>query len=124
MTARIAVTLAAVLLFVAVGAGAFGAHALRVRLDVNALAIWQTAVDYHFWHALGLLAVGVLLGQRPDSRALRASAWLLAAGVLLFSGSLYVLALTGIRAIGAVAPAGGVAFFGGWAALAWAAWRR
>jgi len=123
MTARFALTLAALLLFVAVGTGAFGAHALKARLEPDLMAAYQTAVQYHFWHALGLLAVGVLLTQRPDSGALVWAAWLLVAGLVLFSGSLYALALTGVRAFGAVTPAGGVAFLAGWAALAWAAWR-
>ncbi|NDP42502.1 MAG: DUF423 domain-containing protein [Aromatoleum sp.] len=123
MTARLALTLAALFLFVAVGTGAFGAHALKTRLDPDLMAVYQTAVQYHFWHALGLLAVAVLLIQRPESGALAWSAWLLVAGLVLFSGSLYALALTGVRAFGAVTPVGGIAFLAGWAALAWAAWR-
>ena len=70
MTARLALVLSSLLLFVAVGAGAFGAHALRVRLGPDLLAVWQTAVQYHFWHALGLLAVGVLLRIEPGRRGL------------------------------------------------------
>jgi uncharacterized membrane protein YgdD (TMEM256/DUF423 family) len=123
MTARLALTLAAVLLFAAVAAGAFGAHALKARLEPDLLAVWLTAVQYHAWHGLGLLAVGLLLLQRPESAALGVAAWLFVAGIALFSGSLYALALTGIRVLGAVTPVGGVAFLGGWAAFAWAAWR-
>ncbi|MEP7182333.1 MAG: DUF423 domain-containing protein [Betaproteobacteria bacterium] len=123
MTARLTLTLAAVSLFVAVAAGAFGAHALKARFTADEMAVWQTAVQYHFWHALGLLAVGVLLAQRPESGALAAAAWLLVAGLLLFSGSLYALALTGVKGFGAVTPVGGVAFLGAWVAVAWAAWR-
>ncbi len=123
MTARSALAFAALFLFAAVGLGAFGAHALKSRLVPESMAIYQTAVQYHFWHALGLLAVGVLLLQRPDSGALAASAWLLVAGLVLFCGSLYVLALTGVRGWGAVTPVGGAAFLAAWAALAWAAWR-
>ena len=123
MTPRIVLTLAAVLLFVAVGTGAFGAHALRSRLGPDALAIWQTAVQYHFWHGLGLLAAGVLLLHRPDSTALGIAAALFVAGIVLFSGSLYALALTDTKGLGAVTPFGGLAFLGAWAALAWAAWR-
>ncbi len=123
MHARLALSFAAALLFVAVAVGAFGAHALKARLAPDAMAIYQTAVQYHFWHALGLLAVGMLLLQRPDSGALAASAWLLVAGILLFSGSLYALALTGSRGWGAVTPVGGTAFLAAWAALGWAAWR-
>jgi uncharacterized membrane protein YgdD (TMEM256/DUF423 family) len=123
MTARLALVLAAVLLFVAVGAGAFGAHALKARLAPDLLAVYQTAVQYHFWHALGLLAVGILLAHRPDSVALATAGWMLVAGVLLFAGSLYALALTGSRGFGAVAPLGGAALLAAWAVLAWAAWR-
>jgi uncharacterized membrane protein YgdD (TMEM256/DUF423 family) len=123
MSARLALTLAALFLFAAVAAGAFGAHALRARLAPDLLAVYQTAVQYHFWHALGLLAVGLMYAQRPDSGALAAAAWLLVAGLLLFSGSLYALALTGVRGLGAVTPVGGVAFLAAWAAVAWAAWK-
>ena len=123
MTARIAVAVAALLLLLAVAAGAFGAHALRVRLAPEALAIFQTAVQYQFWHALGLLAIGVLLRMSPRDRLLRTAAWLLVAGVALFCGSLYVIVLSGVRAVGVVTPFGGVAFLAGWAALAASAWR-
>jgi uncharacterized membrane protein YgdD (TMEM256/DUF423 family) len=123
MHARLALCFAATLLFAAVAVGAFGAHALKARLAPEAMATYQTAVQYHFWHALGLLAVGVLLLQRPDSGALAASAWLLVAGILLFCGSLYALALTGSRGWGAVTPVGGTALLAAWAALGWAAWR-
>jgi uncharacterized membrane protein YgdD (TMEM256/DUF423 family) len=124
MTARLALVLSSLLLFVAVGAGAFGAHALRVRLGPELLAVWQTAVQYHFWHALGLLAVGVLLRIEPGRRGLAAAGWLLVAGVALFSGSLYLMALTGVRGLGAVTPVGGVALLAAWAMLAAAFARR
>ena len=123
MNARIALCSAAVFLFVAVALGAFGAHALKAKLAPDLMTVYQTAVQYHFWHALGLLAVGVLLVHRPDSGALAAAAWLLVAGLILFCGSLYALALTGVRGLGAVAPVGGVAFLAAWVALGWAAWR-
>ena len=123
MNARLAFLLAAVLLFAAVALGAFGAHALKSKLAPDVMAVYQTAVQYHFWHALGLLAVGILLLHKPESGALVATAWLLVAGIVLFSGSLYVLALTGARGLGAVTPIGGAAFLAAWAALAWAAWR-
>ena len=123
MTPRIVLTLAAALMFAGVAAGAFGAHALKARLTPDELAIWQTAVQYHVWHGIGLLAVGLLLLHRPDSVALGVSGWLFVAGIALFSGSLYALALTGARGLGALTPLGGIAFLGGWAAMAWAAWR-
>jgi uncharacterized membrane protein YgdD (TMEM256/DUF423 family) len=123
MSSRFALMLAAALLFAAVAAGAFGAHALKARLAPDAMVVYHTAVQYHFWHGLGLLAVGLLLLHKPDSVSLAVAAWLFAAGIALFSGSLYALALTGVRGLGAVTPVGGVAFLGGWAALSWAAWR-
>jgi uncharacterized membrane protein YgdD (TMEM256/DUF423 family) len=123
MNARLAIGSAAALLFAAVAIGAFGAHALRSKLAPDLMAVFQTAVQYHFWHALGLLAVGILLAQKPESGTLVAAAWLLVAGIVIFCGSLYVLALTGTRGWGALAPVGGTAFLAAWAALAWAAWR-
>jgi len=98
----------------AVGLGAFGAHALKTRLSAEMLAVWNTAVQYHAWHALGLLAIGFL----PLSAWAKAAGWLLASGVALFSGSLYALALGGPKALGAVTPLGGLAFLFGWLAFA------
>jgi uncharacterized membrane protein YgdD (TMEM256/DUF423 family) len=122
MTGRSALVLAALLLFLAVALGAFGAHALKSRLTPDLQAVWQTAVQYHAWHALALLAIGVLLLVRPDARV-GLAAWLFVAGIVLFSGSLYAMALTGARGLGAVTPFGGVAFLAGWLAFAWGAWR-
>jgi uncharacterized membrane protein YgdD (TMEM256/DUF423 family) len=123
LTARLSLTLGALLLFAAVGLGAFGAHALKARLAPDMQAIWQTAVQYHAWHALGLLAAGLLVMHWPDAPALGLAAWLFVAGIALFSGSLYALALSGVRGFGAITPFGGVAFLAGWLAFAWAAWR-
>ena len=123
VSARVAILLAAIFLFAGVAAGAFGGHALRARLAPDLMGIYQTAVQYHFWHALGLLGVGVALAIRPESGALAVAAWLLVAGVVIFCGSLYALALTGVRGFGAVTPVGGVAFLAAWVAVAWAAWR-
>jgi uncharacterized membrane protein YgdD (TMEM256/DUF423 family) len=123
MSSRLALTLAALLLFAAVGLGAFGAHALKARLAPEMLATWQTAVQYHAWHALALLAIGLYTMHRPGAPAIGVAAWLFVAGIALFSGSLYALALTGVRGLGAVTPFGGIAFLAGWLAFAWAAWR-
>jgi uncharacterized membrane protein YgdD (TMEM256/DUF423 family) len=108
--------------FLAVAAGAFGAHALRARLPADLLAVWRTGAEYQLAHALALLAVGWLSARVPGG-ATTAAGWFFVAGTVLFSGSLYALALTGVRGLGAVTPLGGLAFLGGWAALAWAALR-
>jgi len=123
MSPRLALVLGALLAFLAVALGAFGAHALKGRLSADDAAIWQTAVQYHGWHALALLACGLVLQARPDAGAVVVAAWLFVAGVALFGGSLYALALGAPRWIVAVTPIGGVAFLAGWAAFAWGAWR-
>ena len=105
----------------AVVLGAFGAHGLRARLPADLLAIYQTGCQYHVYHALGLLAVGLLGLHLPASGALRASGWLMLAGTVLFSGSLYALALTGQRWLGAITPLGGVAWIAAWVLMAYAA---
>ena len=112
--------IAAIFLALAVGLGAFGAHGLKARLDAEHLDIYKTAVLYHFLHALGLLIVAML----PKTGALSTPSantvcWLLAAGILIFSGSLYALAVTGVGVLGAITPIGGVAFIAGWLVLAW-----
>ena len=122
MNARFCLLIAALALAAAVVLGAFGAHALKGHLSAEMLSIYQTAVQYHFWHALGLLGVGVLMSRSPGDSALRWVAWLLIAGLLLFSGSLYLLALTGATWLGAVTPLGGLAFIAAWLWLAW--WAR
>ena len=105
-----------------VALGAFGAHALRERLAPEMLRVWETAVQYQFWHALALLAVGALALRAPAPGVAWAGGGF-ALGVLLFSGSLYALALSGIRVLGAITPIGGVALLVGWAALLWVALR-
>ncbi|WP_348674987.1 DUF423 domain-containing protein [uncultured Abyssibacter sp.] len=102
--------------FLGVALGAFGAHALRQRLEPDMLRVWETAVNYQFWHALALLGIGVLM-LRHASGWLNASGLLFALGVLLFSGSLYALALSGIRVLGAITPIGGVLMLAGWICL-------
>jgi uncharacterized membrane protein YgdD (TMEM256/DUF423 family) len=108
---------------VAVGLGAFGAHGLRARLVPDLLTTFEIGVRYQMYHALGLLAVGLALARWPSSGSGLAG-WLFIAGTLLFSGSLYVLAFTGVRWLGAVTPLGGAAFIAGWMVLAWAVWPR
>lgn len=114
-------------LFLALGAGfgacgvvlgAFGAHALKARLAAEQLLLWNTATQYLFWHALGVVAVGLVYIAFPGGAWLRAAGALLASGILLFSGSLYLLALGAPKLLGAVTPFGGLAFIAGWAALA------
>ena len=100
--------------FAAVALGAFGAHALKSRLSAEMLAVWHTGVEYHMFHALGLLAVGLVTVQLPESVPLRSSGWLMLAGILLFSGSLYALALSGEGWLGAITPVGGIAFLAAW----------
>ena len=107
----------------AVLAGAFGAHALRTRVPLDLLTVFETAVRYQMYHALGLVAVA-LVTERVSSAGVRAAGWLFLAGTVCFSGSLYALSLTGIRALGAVTPIGGLCFIAGWLALATGVWRR
>ena len=107
----------------AVIAGAFGAHALRARLDTALLAVFETGARYHMYHALALVAAGLVAERRPDGAA-GAAGGLFLAGTVLFSGSLYALALSGVRAFGAVTPIGGLCFIGGWIALTVALARR
>lgn len=120
--ASASVAIGAGLGFVAVAFGAFGAHALRARLSPEMLAIWKTANEYHFYHALALLLVGVLARHSPTADYGVPAACFLA-GTLIFSGTLYVLALTGVRWLGAITPIGGLLFLAGWAWLAWTATR-
>ncbi|HET7427162.1 MAG TPA: DUF423 domain-containing protein [Gemmatimonadales bacterium] len=108
--------------FVAVGAGAFGAHGLRARLSPELLAVFETAARYQMYHALALLAVAWAVTRWPGTLPQWAG-WLFLAGTVLFSGSLYLLALTGIRWLGAITPLGGLAFLAGWLCLLLAAAR-
>ena len=93
------------------------------NLDPQMTAVWQSAVQYHAWHAIALLVIGSLLLHFPHSRGFKLAAWLFVVGILLFAGSLYVIAATGVRSLGMITPLGGVAFLAGWAAVVWAAWR-
>jgi uncharacterized membrane protein YgdD (TMEM256/DUF423 family) len=111
----------AVLLGVAVMIGAFGAHALRAHLDAYAIGVYERAAFYHFVHALGLLGIGIAASTGiAGTSAANLAGWLLLAGIVVFCGSLYALALTGVRALGAITPFGGLAFIAGWFAFAFA----
>jgi len=112
--------LGAVAAFLAVTLGAFGAHGLRGRLSPEMLAVFETGVRYHMYHALALLLVGLIMG-RMSGWLIQTAGWCFVAGILLFSGSLYALALSGVTMLGAVTPIGGLAFLAGWACLAFAA---
>lgn len=108
----------------AVAAGAFGAHALRARLDARMLEVFETAARYQMYHALALFAAAWLMSQGERVAALAVpGAWAMVAGTVLFSGSLYAMALTGARGLGAITPLGGVCFIAGWLLLAGAAAR-
>ena len=114
---RLFIRLGAVAGFVGVALGAFGAHALRARLSADHLAVFETGVRYQLLHAIALVLVGVLIVRRP-TRLTTAAGWCFTLGIVLFSGSLYVLSLTGTTAVGVVTPLGGLFFLGGWACLA------
>ena len=105
---------------IGVALGAFGAHGLRGRLSPDMLAVFETGVRYHMYHALAILLTSAIMG-RVTGRLIVAAGWLFTAGIVLFSGSLYLLATTGITILGAITPLGGVAFLLGWACLAVAA---
>ncbi|MCI0419964.1 MAG: DUF423 domain-containing protein [Acidobacteria bacterium] len=105
-----------------VAAGAFGAHALKARLSPDLLQVFETGVRYQMYHALGLLAVAAANERWPHAN-FNLAGWLMLAGILLFSGSLYVLCLTGVRALGAITPIGGLCFLAGWAVMAWGVWK-
>ena len=109
--------------FLSVAAGAFGAHALRTRLSADLQTIFETGARYHMYHSLGLIAVGLFAALRP-SPLLHGAGWAMLVGIVLFSGSLYALALSGIRVLGAITPLGGLGFLVGWALFALAAWRQ
>jgi len=105
--------------FLGVTLGAFAAHGLKTRLSTEMFNIFEVGVRYHMYHALALLAVAWACGRWPGSLT-NLSGWLFIIGTVIFSGSLYVLSLTGVRWLGAITPLGGVAFLGGWACLVWA----
>ncbi len=120
---RLFFTLGSVFGALGVALGAFGAHTLKDRLTEDALSTYETAARYQLYHALALLAAAYAITRWPDSSLPTAAGWLFVAGIALFSGSLYLLSLTDLRWLGAIAPLGGAAFIAGWACLALAAWR-
>lgn len=108
--------------FLAVGLGAFGAHGLKGTISPEMLATFQTGVQYHFYHSLGLFAVAFAAVHLGDCALIRWSGWLMALGIVLFSGSIYVLSITGARSLGIITPFGGTAFLVGWILLGAAVW--
>ncbi|HET7500630.1 MAG TPA: DUF423 domain-containing protein [Kofleriaceae bacterium] len=106
---------------ISVGAGAFAAHGLRQRLDARALEVFETGARYQMYHAVAIVLAGMIAAS--GLRGAQTAGWIFQAGIVLFSGSLYAITLTGVRGIGAITPVGGVAFLVGWLWLAWSAWR-
>jgi len=123
MTNRSILLAGAIFMAVGVMLGAFGAHALKKILSPEMLAVYKTGVEYQFYHALGLLLIG-LIGFHINSKWLRWSGILLVAGIILFSGSLYALSISGIKLLGAITPIGGLSFVAGWVCLAIAVWKH
>jgi uncharacterized membrane protein YgdD (TMEM256/DUF423 family) len=119
---RVFFVIAAVSALIGVAAGAFGAHGLKDRLSPEMLAAFEVGVRYQMYHAFALVVVSWALTRWPGT-LLIASGWLFVLGTLLFSGSLYLLSLSGVRWLGAITPLGGLAFLAGWLILAWSAWR-
>ena len=109
-----------ILAFLAVGLGAFGAHGLRTRISPDMQTVFETGVRYHMYHSLAILVVALVLG-RMGGWLISLAGWFFTAGIVLFSGSLYLLAITGVTTLGAITPIGGLAFLAGWACLALAA---
>lgn len=109
---------------IGVALGAFGAHGLKTKVAPEMLTVWNTAVQYHLIHALGLLLIGILYHLMPEAPLIKTAGWSILLGIILFSGSLYALVLTGTKPLGIITPIGGVAFLVGWLLLAVAAWRH
>lgn len=112
------VVLGSILMVLAVAIGAFGAHIMKSKLEPDKLKIYEVGVQYHITHALGIILVGLLAAHNPDVGMIQAAGWLLFAGIVLFSGSLYVLSVKRARFLGPVTPLGGLCFMAGWVLLA------
>jgi len=123
MRSQLAIAIGAISGFIAVAAGAFGAHGLKSRLTPDMLSTFEIGVRYQMYHALLLVLIGVLLGRGSENSTLSLAGWMVVAGTALFSGSLYVLVLTGQRWLGAVTPLGGLCFLVAWLAVAYSALR-
>jgi uncharacterized membrane protein YgdD (TMEM256/DUF423 family) len=117
-TAKLFLVVGSIAALLAVAFGAFGAHALKTRIAPELMPVYRTGVEYHFYHALGLMLVGLAAVHLPESAYLRSAGWAMLAGIVLFSGSLYLLALTGLAWLGAITPFGGTAFIAAWALFA------
>ena len=120
---KIFVILGSLSAFIGVALGAFGAHGLKTKVSPEMLTVWQTGVQYHLVHALGLVLIGILCQLMPEASMVRNAGWLILIGTVLFSGSLYVMVLSDIRTLGMITPLGGVAFLAGWLLVAIAAWQ-
>ncbi len=121
---KLFVTLGSLSALLGVALGAFGAHGLKSKVAPELLTTWNTGVHYHLVHALALILVGILCHLLPGVPLIRTAGWFIIAGTLLFSGSLYVLVLSNVRAFGMITPLGGLAFLTGWFLLAVAAWQK
>src|SRR6056297_1912255 len=119
---RIFYFLGAISAFIGVAAGAFGAHGLEDRLTAERLSVFEIGVRYQMYHAFGLIAAAWAYSKWP-SNLMKTGAWLFVIGTVLFSGSLYLLSMSGLKWFGAITPFGGLAFLAGWICLAWGAWR-
>ncbi|PPA69701.1 DUF423 domain-containing protein [Jeotgalibacillus proteolyticus] len=120
---KLFIIIGAINALLSVGLGAFGAHALENRVEPKYLETWNTAVQYQMFHATGILIIGILMGTLPPTGLLSWAGWLMVAGIIFFSGSLYILSLTGVSILGAITPIGGVAFLAAWICLIIAAIR-
>lgn len=120
---KLFLTIGSIAMALAVALGAFGAHGLKNILTDEMLDIFETGVRYHFYHAIGLLIVGLIAHYLPDSVLLKLSGWLMVGGILIFSGSLYLLSASGISWLGAITPVGGICFIASWILLAVAVWQ-